>query len=122
RKGRVRRCAIGFVWKHGRSSAVNRRDFITLLGGAAAWPLAAGAQQGPVVGFLSSLAPSDAGHVMPAFHDGLNHTGLEGRNVAIEYRWAAGDYRRLPALPAPLVNPKVTAIPPISAPPPPTPP
>ena len=91
---------------------IGRRNFITLLGGAtaAAWPLAARAQQVPVVGFLSSLAPSDAGHVMPAFHDGLSHTGLEGRSVAIEYRWAAGDYRRLPALAADLVNRKVTAI------------
>jgi putative ABC transport system substrate-binding protein len=93
---------------------VKRRDFITLLAGAAAtWPLAARAQQSPLptVGFLSSLARNDAGHVMPAFQDGLNGAGLvEGRSVAIEYRWAAGDYQRLPALAADLVERKVAAI------------
>jgi putative ABC transport system substrate-binding protein len=93
---------------------MRRREFITLLGGAAAgWPLAARAQQSPLptVGFLSSLARNDVGHVMPAFQDGLNSGGLvEGRSVAIEYRWAAGEYQRLPALAADLVERKVTAI------------
>jgi ABC-type uncharacterized transport system substrate-binding protein len=93
---------------------VNRREFIALVGGAAAsWPLAAHAQQPamPVIGFLSSLAPSDLNTVVSAFHEGLNGTGfVEGRNVAIEYRWAEGDYQRLPGLSADLVRRKVTLI------------
>jgi len=92
---------------------MNRREFIALLGGAAAWPLAARAQQPalPVIGFLSSLAPSDLNIVVSAFHEGLNGTGLvESRNVAIEYRWAEGDYQRLPMLSADLVRRKVAVI------------
>jgi len=65
----------------------------------------------PVIGFLSSLAASDSNLVVPAFHEGLNGTGLvEGRNVAIEYRWAEGDYQRLPALAADLVRREVAMI------------
>jgi hypothetical protein len=66
-----------------------RRAFIALLGGAAAWPLAAGAQQPimPVIGFVSSLAHRDLGLVVPGFHEGLNAAGfIEGCNIAIEYR------------------------------------
>jgi ABC-type uncharacterized transport system substrate-binding protein len=93
---------------------MKRREFITLLSGAAAaWPLAARAQQPimPVIGFVSSLAHRDLGLVVPGFHEGLNAAGfIEGRNIAIEYRWAEGDYQRLPALVADLVNRKVVVI------------
>jgi putative tryptophan/tyrosine transport system substrate-binding protein len=99
-----------------QSDRLKRRELVALLGGAAAtvaWRRAAHAQQPalPVIGFLSSLAPGDLIHVMPAFHEGLNRTGLvEGRNVAIEYRWAEGNYQRLPALAADLVSRKVAVI------------
>jgi putative tryptophan/tyrosine transport system substrate-binding protein len=93
---------------------VKRREFIALIAGAAtAWPRAARAQQPamPVIGFLSSLAPSDLNVVVSSFHEGLNGTGfVEGRSVAIEYRWAEGDYQRLPALCADLVRRKVALI------------
>ena len=92
---------------------MRRREFVGLLGGAAIWPSAAHAQQLPipVIGFLSSLAPRDLILVMPAFHDGLNRAGFtEGRNVSIEYRWAEGDYHRLPDLSANLVRRNVTVI------------
>jgi putative tryptophan/tyrosine transport system substrate-binding protein len=92
---------------------VRRRAFITLLGGAAAaWPLAARAQPAmPVIGFLSSLAHTDLGLVIPGFHEGLNAAGfVEGRNIAIEYRWAEGNYQRLPALADDLVKQKVAVI------------
>jgi putative ABC transport system substrate-binding protein len=96
---------------------MKRRTAITLLGAAAAscasWPPAARAQQPavPVIGFLSSLAPSDLGLVVPGFYQGLNAVGfIEGRNIAIEYRWAQGDYQRLPALAADLVNRRVSVL------------
>jgi putative ABC transport system substrate-binding protein len=92
---------------------MRRREFVGLLGGAAIWPGAAHAQQPPmpVIGFLSSLAPRDLNLVTPAFHEGLSGAGfVEGRNVSIEYRWAEGDYSRLPALSADLVRRNVTVI------------
>src|SRR5215472_6126431 len=91
---------------------LKRREFITLLGGATAWPLAARAQPAmPVIGFLSSLSHTDLGLVIPGFHEGLNGAGfVEGRNIAIEYRWAEGDYQRLPALADDLVKQKVAVI------------
>jgi ABC-type uncharacterized transport system substrate-binding protein len=93
---------------------VKRREFITLLGGtAAAWPLAAAAQQPiiPTVGFLSSLSASDRARVVTPFHRGLGEEGfVEGRTVAIEYRFADTQYERLPALAADLVRRPVAAI------------
>jgi putative ABC transport system substrate-binding protein len=92
---------------------LRRREFITLLGGATAWPIAARGQSPaiPVIGFLSSLAPSDLGLVVPGFQQGLNEVGfIDGRNVAIEYRWAQGDYRRLPGMAAELVKRNVAVV------------
>ena len=93
---------------------MKRREFIALLSGAAvAWPLVASAQQPtmPVVGFLSSLSPLELTSVMPAFHQGLNEAGfVDGRNIAIEYRWAEGHYERLPAMAADLARRQVTVI------------
>jgi putative ABC transport system substrate-binding protein len=94
---------------------IKRREFITLLSGAAAvaWPFAARTQQSamPVVGSLSSLAPAEVAHLIAAFRQSLNDAGyVEGRTVAIDYRWAQGQYDRLPVMASDLVDRQVAVI------------
>src|SRR5499426_3172627 len=92
---------------------LKRRQFITLLGGAAAWPLAAGAQPPamPVVGFLYG-GPADASrHYAAAFRKGLSDTGnVEGQNVVVEYHWLEGQYDRAPTLVADMARRRVAVI------------
>jgi putative ABC transport system substrate-binding protein len=92
---------------------MQRRDFIALFGGVAAWPLAARAQQParPVIGFVSTGSPATNTEGLPAFRQGLGETGyVEGRNVTVEYRWADEVYERVPALFDDLVRRQVSVI------------
>ena len=92
---------------------MRRRELITLLGGAVAWPLAARAQQPgiPVVGFVHTLSPESVPHFVAAFQQGLKEVGyLEGQNLAVEHRWAQGRYDRLPGLIDDLVRRRVAVI------------
>src|SRR5262245_27897601 len=83
---------------------IRRREFFVTLGSAAAWPLAARAQQRPVIGFLRNTAPDDVPHLVAAFRKGLAETGyIEGRNMEIDYRWTDGQIDQLPALATDLV-------------------
>jgi len=92
---------------------MRRREFVTALGGAIAWPLTVRAQQPsmPVIGFLSARSPDESSHHVRAFREGLSATGyIEGQNVAIQYRWAEGRYVRLPVLASELVAQRVSVI------------
>ena len=92
---------------------MRRREFIAALGGAAAWPMVANAQQTsvPVVGCLNSGSLASTAHQVQAFRQGLEENGyLVGQNVLLDFRWADGQFDRLPALAADLVNQKVTVI------------
>src|SRR5262245_16010547 len=91
---------------------MRRREFIALVTGVAAWPLAARAQQAmPVIGILGSVSPAPYAPFMAAIKEGLRQSGyVEGRDVTIEYRWAEGQYDRLPQQAAELVNRGVRVI------------
>ena len=104
----VRAENLGNRFCHSPSDRMSsRREFITLLGGAAAWPIAAKAQRAtrPIAGFLNSASADKYAHLAAAFRQGLNDLGfVDGQNITIEYRWAAGQYDRLSEMAADLVR------------------
>jgi putative tryptophan/tyrosine transport system substrate-binding protein len=92
---------------------MKRREFIIVLSGAVLWPVVPSAQQPtmPAIGFLSSRSPDESKHLLAAFHKGLSEVGfVEGANIVVEYRWALGDYEKLPALATDLVQRRVAVI------------
>src|SRR5258708_10811408 len=92
---------------------MKRREFTALIGGATAWPLAARAQQPqmPLIGYLSARSPDETAHLVSAFRRGLGENGfVEGQNVTIEYRWALGQYDRLPAMASEFVRLPLTVL------------
>src|SRR5271167_503830 len=98
---------------NGLGGHMQRREFVTVVGGAAAtWPFTARAQQPmPVIGFMSGRSPEDSAHLVAAFRQGLAETGfVEGQNVTIEFHWARGQYDRLSALAADLVSRPVAVL------------
>ena len=98
---------------NGQGANMRRRQFIVMLGVAGVWPLLAQAQQptAPVIGFMSGRSPDESKHLVAAFHRGLGEVGfVEGKNIAVEYRWALGQYDRLPALAAELVKSRVVVL------------
>src|ERR671937_828113 len=104
----------GTPWREGPPmSGMGRREFVALLGSAAAWPLAARAQQSrvAVIGFITGFSADAAARYVTAFRKGLNQTGhVEGQDVTVEYHWLEGHYDRLPALMADLVHRQVAVI------------
>ena len=98
---------------------MRRREVITLLGAAVAWPLGGYGQDAmPVIGFMSSRSPEDSAHLLEAFRRGLKEGGFtDGENAVIEFRWARGDYSRLPTLAADLASRRVNVISALGGPP-----